>query len=409
MFYVGIDWSDASHAVYITDDSGEQLARFTIDHSAEGLYSLLEEFHKHSLDPSEILCALETNRGTLVDFLLLHGYTVYGVNPKIAKRNRNRFRVSAANSDYFDAMVLAEILRTDRRHLRPLHPSSELTRELQLLTQHLADLIKSRSRLANKLRNCLKAYFNVANNLFKDIYSAICLDFLESYPTWEKAGQLSLEDLKEFLRKHRYSHPKRVSKIYELLHQNPIPVEPVVGKAYTRQALSFIKQLKLLNQEIGEYEQEIARLFKEHPDREIFSSLPGVGERLGPYLIAHYGDNRSRYDSAQAVQCDSGTAPATKGSGKRRQVFQRRACRKSFRHTMQMMSFASLTKSQWARNYYDSQRSRGKSHSQALRALANKWQKIIFALWQRRTVYDEAHHVRMQELHAPECVSVNAA
>jgi len=39
------------------------------------------------------------------------------------------------------------------------------------------------------------------------------------------------------------------------------------------------------------------------------------------------------------------------------------------------------------------QRRKGKSNSLATRALANKWVKVIFALWQKRETYNEISHL----------------
>ena len=44
MYYVGIDWADEAHHVYITDDSGQKLDSFPIDHNTAGMNKLQETF-----------------------------------------------------------------------------------------------------------------------------------------------------------------------------------------------------------------------------------------------------------------------------------------------------------------------------------------------------------------------------
>lgn len=105
------------------------------------------------------------------------------------------------------------------------------------------------------------------------------------------------------------------------------------------------------------------------------------------------GDNKERYLEAREVQCEAGTAPITDKSGKIKIVKIRFACRKFFRNTMYQFAFSSLKQSLWARNFYDNQRTRGKTHTQALRALGNKWLKIIFHLWKNNLLYDENRHL----------------
>jgi len=53
-----------------------------------------------------------------------------------------------------------------------------------------------------------------------------------------------------------------------------------------------------------------------------------------------------------------------------------------------------LKGSAWARCYYDHQLSQGKRKQAGLRALAYKWQRILWRCWQDRTPYDEAKHVQ---------------
>jgi hypothetical protein len=53
----------------------------------------------------------------------------------------------------------------------------------------------------------------------------------------------------------------------------------------------------------------------------------------------------------------------------------------------------SIRYSAWSRAYYDLQRSRGKDHHAALRALAYKWIRIIFRCWKDNKPYDEATYI----------------
>jgi hypothetical protein len=53
----------------------------------------------------------------------------------------------------------------------------------------------------------------------------------------------------------------------------------------------------------------------------------------------------------------------------------------------------SLRKSGWARSYFFDQLKKGHSKIRAFRALANRWLRIIWILWQRRERYDESRHV----------------
>ena len=67
---------------------------------------------------------------------------------------------------------------------------------------------------------------------------------------------------------------------------------------------------------------------------------------------------------------------------------------------MQYLAFQSISKSVWAREYYDEKRALGKRHHEALRMVAHKWVKVIFAMRRDQTVYDEESHLKMKAEHA---------
>jgi len=54
----------------------------------------------------------------------------------------------------------------------------------------------------------------------------------------------------------------------------------------------------------------------------------------------------------------------------------------------------------WALDYYRRKRAEGKSHTMAVRALANVWVRIIYAMWFNRTCYDPATFAAAQRRHA---------
>jgi len=143
MIYIGIDWADREHHIFITNDLGANLGSFAITHSVEGFAKLEDRVKGLSSDQKECLFALEIASGLLMGYLLAKGYTVYPINPKAVDRYRDRYRVSGAKSDPGDAMVLAHILRTDRHCHQPLMPPSELARELLLLTRDHQNLAQS--------------------------------------------------------------------------------------------------------------------------------------------------------------------------------------------------------------------------------------------------------------------------
>ena len=400
MYYVGIDWADEAHHAYITDDSGEKLASFPLEHSEKGMNKLQSRIYRFSRKLDNVLFSIETDKGLVTSTIMDWGYIVYPINPKAVDRYRDRYKSSGVKSDEFDACVLANILRTDRSRFQAILSDSELARELKVLTRDRDKLVGDRTRMSNRLTAILKAYYPAALELFSEVAQPITLSFLCKYPTYDDAKKTSLAEFRQFLSENRYPQPKRAREIHQKLQQPHLECEDMLVRTKSRLMLVTVSQLQILMDEIKSYEKEIEKLLRSHPDSDIFLSLPGAGDILSARFIAEFGDNRDRYEKAIDVQAESGSAPITIQSGKKKYVRFRRSCKKPFRKTIHSFAFCSTNECPWAREHYDRQIATGKTHSQAVRSLSNKWMKIIFTLWKRDETYDEDYHLQMKAKHA---------
>jgi len=165
--------------------------------------------------------------------------------------------------------------------------------------------------------------------------------------------------------------------------------------------LTLAAQLRVLLPEIAAYDDEITRLFRLHSDSRAFASLPRAGQRLAPRLLAEWGDERGRYTGAASVQALAGTSPVPFQSGNFAKAHRRYACNKPLRNALQQFAWQSTQKEAWALAYYQRKRREGKSHSMAVRALANQWVRLIYAVWSKRETYDPATFLTAQQAHAP--------
>ena len=410
MWYVGIDWADDHHDAAVVDELGHQVATIRVAHSSEGLRQLtaflLEVATRSSAAGVEqleqIACVVETNQGLLITALLEAGFPVYPVNPKTLERRR---APAGAKTDALDAYLLAKKGRSDLADLRRLAPDSPLVQELKVLTHDQDGLIQAQTRLVNQLTACLKAYYPAALTLFAKLQQPTTLAFLRVYPTLDAARSASVEELTAFLQAQpHYPGPvKAAHRLWKQLHAPQLHADPVTTRAKTRLMLALVSQLGPLMEQLSAYDEEIQRLFLTPPDRQVFLSLPGTGKRLAPRLLAGWGDDRERFGSAASVQALAGTAPVPYESGKFARARKRRACikpLKPWRNALYQFAWQSTTQEEWALAYYRRKRGEGKSHSVALRALANLWVRIIHALWLKRVRYDPALFLAARQAHA---------
>jgi transposase len=391
MYYVGIDWADQKHDVTVLDEHGAiVLKNFTIKKSPAGFAQLLEKLRHLSTAPNDFKVGIETPHNLLVDYLVDWAYAVFARFPGTMKSLRKRYRPSGARDDQFDAFVLADALRTDKTCWRAVDFGSELVREIRLCARHYHQLLEEYVATGNSLRATLKEYYPEFVDFFADVTCANARAFLCAYPVFDDAARLTLEQLAAFFKEHHLRNSKIVNAIFARLHQPHLAVAAPLIRVKKIKALSCAKRLDALAPDLTLYEQRLEELVAQHPDGKIFLSYPGVATVTAARLLALFGDNRALYTDVRELQALAGTCPVTEKSGKNfHVVYFRRACNKFYRDTMHYLAFSSLKEARWARAYYERHRSAGHKHNHTLRCLANVHVRILFAMWQTRTCYDE--------------------
>jgi transposase len=384
MWYAGIDWADTTHEIVVIDDMGRKVAQLRVEHSAAGVNKLVR-FLRQIGPLDQMACIIETKQGLLITALLEAGVPLYPVNPKTIDRKR---APSGAKTDRIDAYLLAKHGRSELADLRRLEPDSPKIAELKALTRDQASLIASQTRLVNQLTACLKAYYPIALSLFSKLHQPSTLAFLQAFPTPAQARAASVQQIKEVLKQAGHTTAQKVApKILEQLQQPQLVADPVTIRTKSRLMLALVAQLVPLQQQIAAYDEEVVALFLTHEDKDVFASLPGAGKKLAPRILAEWGDDRARFASVESIAALAGTSPVPWKSGDFATVHQRAACVKPLRNALHQFAWESTLQEDWARDYYERKRAEGKSHSMAVRALAQIWVRIIFAMWHKRELY----------------------
>jgi transposase len=390
--YVGIDWSEAHHDICALDETGTVLARRRIGEGLEGVGQLHALLADHAAEPNEVVIGIETDRGLLVGALLAAGYQVYAINPLAASRYRERHVTSGAKSDRGDAKVLADLVRTDRHNHRPVAGDSELAASLQVLARAHQNLIWSRQRLANQLRSSLREYYPAALAAFgTDLAHPVALGVLDAAPTPAIGRTLSLTKLAAILRRagrERGVEPMAAA-IQAELRAPQLAAPGLVSEAYGKSVAATVRILRELNAQLASLEAELAPSFEKHPDAEIYRSLPGLGIVLGARVLSEFGDDRTRFAHPKARKNYAGSSPITKTSGTHRVVLARMARNRRLAEACHQWAFCALTRSAGARDYYHLLRQRGKTHNQALRAVANRLVGILHGCLDHHQPYRE--------------------
>jgi len=403
MVYVGIDWSDKSHSLCILDNAGKRLDAFEIPHGQPGFESAHNRIAKRASSTQDIAVAIETKDSLIVDFFLELGYSLHFVNPKQTDRFRDRHRMSSSKSDGFDAYVLADALRTDAHLFNVLSPLDEPSLTLRVLTRTREGLVRRKVAVSNELTAALKRYFPVALELFSRLDTQEAVGFLLQYPTYAQANTVSLARIHSILKKHGLSNAlaeKRAQSIHgKLKEPQPTPA-PTVVRAYPLAVKSLLRQMQSAIEELKAVEQEIRDVYKDHPNKELLESLPGIASTLGPVLAAELGSDITRFSDVKTLKAFAGSSPVTERSGKYCEIKYRRACNWRIRQALHLASQSAITCCPWARELYDRLRSQGKSYGRALRAVAAQLIEMLYVILLTRKPYSEAYHLQMKSLHS---------
>jgi len=384
MHYLGIDWATDKHDICLMADDGTILSQFEITHNMKGfrqLHHLLENL-------PDVRINIERSDGLLVDWLVQQNYDLFITPPNVLAHRRP----TRVKDDKGDAFLLAYLLRLQDLDCRPYSHQSQIVTHLKQLVRAYDHTLNEQRRLNNQLIYNLRQYYPLALTLFTQSYSLILLAFLEQYPTPQEAAQITYFDLETFLRSQKYSHIKRLDLLYKRL-KVPMP-EASVQDGYVEHIKVLIPLMQMLYRQKADLIKQITQVFRSHPEAEWWLTFPGTRGPLTPArLLAWIGDNRGRFPTAEVLQATAGTVPITRRSGKSLSVEFRNGCSHPLRNVADDLARQSLRHSGWARAYYQQQLDRGHSAARSYRALANRWMKIVWTLWQRRETYDEAKHV----------------
>src|SRR5215218_8229456 len=400
MLFVGDDWAEEHHDIEVQDEDGRRLARARLAEGIAGLSRLHELIAEHltddDVDPEtgfvaqNVLVGIETDRGTWVSALVAAGYQVFPLNPVQVARYRERHGASGAKSDRGDAHVLAEIVRLDRTHHRPIAGDSPEAEGLKLVARTHQAFIWDRTRHFQRLRSALREYFPAALEAFPDLLAAEALELLERAPDPARAARLFRSKITAALtRAHRRDPEARAEAIQAVLRAPALRQAPEIEAAYAVIVASAVRLIAQLNTQIGELQAVVAEGFGRHPDAEILTSQPGLGPVLGARVLAEFGDDRQRYADAKARKNYAGTSPITRASGTRKIVLARYTRNRHLADATHQWAFCALTASPGARAYYDALRARGTGHHAALRQLANRLVGILHGCLKSRTTYNE--------------------
>ena len=388
---IGLDRSDKTADLCLINTRTGQRQAQTLDTAPEALWEWLAALRQQYPQARVGVC-LEQPAVHLISFLEAYDWiALHPVNPITLQKFREAFVTSRAKDDTKDADFLAQLLLTHYDKLPLWAPEDSQTRALQQLVAHRRAVVDERTALANRLIALLKQYFPQALTLCgDDLWRPLATRFLLKWPSLGAVQKTKTATLKQFYYLNGSRSQSLLAQRLDLIAKAvPVTDDAALIESFVLRVQLICRQLGLLTRTIAHFDRHIAQTYATHPDRELFASFPGAGPVLAARLLAALGSCRDRFGHAGALQSHSGIAPVTKRSGGSCYIHRRYRCPTFKKQSFHEYAKESILWCRWAAAYYLQQRTRGASHHTAVRALAYKWQRIIFRCWLNHTPYQD--------------------
>ena len=407
---VGLDWAESFHDVALGRPGEGVVEQFRIEHGPAGVGRLVARCLELEPDPGEVRVVLETRHGLLVEALVDAGFTVLPVNPDLVARRRGPAK---KKDDAEDARICCLLALDQYAQLRRLVPHGPIGAELRAIARDDERAARDERRLLNRLRADLLATFPAAVDIAAgDLGAAVFLRLIERWPAAAELAAASRTEIVALARAGRHGWPEAFAdRVAAALATPRLPVRPELARAKAGTIRLSATQLLAIRAQRRSWQRRMGELLlgaprtgrdntpkdpepgKAFPGSETYLSMPGLGDRLTARVAGEIGECWQQFHSPNALQCYAGRAPVTRRSGRSEFVVARRlAYNRYLGDAVGQWAFCSLTRSAWAREYYDAKIAAGKTHHAALRALGNRWLEILWHCLRLGVTYNEATH-----------------
>lgn len=317
----GIDVSKGKSMVSVLRPFGEVVALpFTVHHTSSELGQLAN--YLKSLDGETRVVMEHTGRYYEPVAQALHdaGVFVCAVNPKLIKDYGNN-SLRKVKTDKADSKKIARYGLDNWTELREYSSMDAIRYQLKTMNRQYGLFSKNKTILKNNLISLLDQTYPGANALFdspvRDDGSEKWVDFIASFWHVDCVRNMSLaaftERYQKFCKRHGYNFSaKKAEEIHSEAKEKWVMVpKDSVTKFLIQQA---VDQLNACSKSVEMLRIEMNRLASHLPEHPVVMAMYGVGERLGPQLMAEIGDV-TRFAHKGSLAAFAGVDPGANQSG----------------------------------------------------------------------------------------------
>lgn len=387
---VGIDAAKEVHWVTAVSQDGHVLLDRKVDNAGpdiEALNAELAGLGDQRLVGIDLLGGLAT---LLAAMLIAAGERVVHVPGLAVNRARQGTVAGQAKSDPKDARVIADQLRLRPGDFRPIRLQDDTVAELRLLVSRRGDLVVDQTRRISRIRYLL-ATIHPSLERTLDLTNQGPLVLLTRVVTASELRRLTPHRLARQLVRAGLRQAQAASLAEVALAaaaQHPdlrLPAEAATA-ALIREMASEALDARA---RIAQLDKRLEALLTDHPEGALIRSLPGMGVVLAAAFLAEVGDRR-RFANAGALAAAAGIAPVLRQSGKTRRLQRPAYANNALKRVFYQSAFCALN-DPLSRAFYDRKRHEGKRHHQALIALARRRVDVLWAMLDKRQMFNPDH------------------
>lgn len=375
--WVGVDVGKTHHWVCVVDVDGKTVLSVKIGNDETEILALVARvggLARHSTWAVDIIGA---PAALLLTLLAQTDQPVRYASGRMVAAMSTAF-AGEGKTDAKDAHVIAQTARM-RQDLATIDADTDLVRNLALLTAHRADLIADRVRMINRLRDLMTSVFPSLEREFDYSAHKGALVLLTGYASPERIRRLGQTRLTSWLRSRRVRDATSLAVravAAAKAQSTALPGQDLAATIISELATAILA----LDDRIKSMDAQIDKTFAAHPQAAIIQSMPGFGPFLGATLLVGASDLRA-FPSAGHLAAAAGLVPVPNDSGRRTGNLHRpQRYSRTLRHVFYLSAQTSMMRPGPNRDYYLKKRAHGRTHSQAVIALARRRIDVLWAL-----------------------------
>ena len=379
--HVAIDVGSQQHRVAIGWDEGNPIEEFDCPHTSAGLSDFFNRIRKHEeIHHAEVCVAMEGFGGyarPLDSQILAQGWRLYAINNLKFARFKEIFP-APAKTDAIDAKRMLQLLQLRERIpmasavLQEVAPVDPLHQQLKALTRRRKQLVSERMKTSQRMQAELQGaapglltITGQADNLWF-LNFLTCRNDLRKLKTVRQTTLLKLDGV-------GVGYAAKIASWQKT----------ALFAASAEWAGSMIQadamRILSLREAIAQLEIQIAELTAQSRIAQRLLTLPGVGSACASELAGEIG-NIERFKDEASLAVYLGVAPLDRSSGKRVSAKLPRQINPRARDALIIAMVHHMQSVPTSRAFYDRKRVEGKTHMQALRALARHMVRILFRM-----------------------------